>query len=73
MPSDAMLPLMIWYGVEPLVPADQQRAVALAADCQMPIVRRFVARRTVEADPRPAWPPLCPCSSQRTTRPVAIF
>ncbi len=49
--SDPMLPLMIWYGVEPLVPADQRRAVALATGCQIPIVRRFVARRTVEADP----------------------
>jgi putative membrane-bound dehydrogenase-like protein len=49
--SDAMLPLMIWYGVEPLVPADQRRAVALASNCQIPIVRRFVARRTVESDP----------------------
>ena len=49
--SDQMLPLMIWYGVEPLVPADQRRAVALASGCQIPVVRRFVARRTVEADP----------------------
>ncbi len=49
--SDAMVPLMIWYGVEPLVPADQRRAVALASACEIPIVRRFVARRTVEADP----------------------
>ena len=49
--SDAMLPLMIWYGVEPLVPADQRRAVALASACQIPLVRRFVARRTVETDP----------------------
>jgi putative membrane-bound dehydrogenase-like protein len=49
--SDQMLPLMIWYGLEPLVRADQRRAVALASGCQIPIVRRFVARRTVEADP----------------------
>jgi putative membrane-bound dehydrogenase-like protein len=49
--NDSMLPLMIWYGVEPLVPADQRRAVALASACEIPIVRRFVARRTVEADP----------------------
>ena len=48
---DPMLPLMIWYGVEPLVAADQRRAVALASGCRIPIVRRFVARRTVEADP----------------------
>ncbi len=46
--SDAMLPLMIWYGVEPLVPADERRAVALASACKLPIVRRFIARRTVE-------------------------
>jgi putative membrane-bound dehydrogenase-like protein len=49
--SDQMLPLMIWYGIESLVPADQRRAVALATGCQIPVVRRFVARRTVEAGP----------------------
>jgi len=48
---DRVLPLMIWYGIEPLVPADQKRAVALAAGCQIPIVRRYVARRAVAADP----------------------
>jgi putative membrane-bound dehydrogenase-like protein len=50
--ADPMLPLMIWYGVEPLVPADQTRAIALASGCKIPVVRRFVARRTVEADPK---------------------
>ncbi len=49
--SDPMLPLMIWYGVEPLVPANPRRAVTLASGSQIPVVRRFVARRTVEADP----------------------
>jgi putative membrane-bound dehydrogenase-like protein len=48
---DAMLPLMVWYGVEPLVANDLKRAVALAVGSEIPIVRRFVARRTVEADP----------------------
>ena len=53
--SDATLPLMIWYGVEPLVPADQRRAVALASACQIPIVRRFVARAHGRGRPL-GWP-----------------
>ena len=44
---------MIWYGIEPLVPADRSRAVSLAAHSEIPIVRRFVARRVVSAEPAP--------------------
>lgn len=43
--SDANLPLMIWYGVEPLIPADPGRALQLAKTCQVPLVRRYLARR----------------------------
>jgi putative membrane-bound dehydrogenase-like protein len=46
--ADANLPLMIWYGVEPLVPADKTRAVGLAARTKIPLVRQFIARRTVD-------------------------
>ena len=35
--SDRSLSLMIWYGVEPLVPADRSRAVNLAAHSEIPI------------------------------------
>ena len=49
--TDRMLPLMIWYAAEPLVTADRSRAMSVAAVCQIPTVRRFMARRTVEADP----------------------
>ena len=42
---------MVWYAVEPLVTADRSRAMSVAAVCQIPTVRRFMARRTVEADP----------------------
>jgi putative membrane-bound dehydrogenase-like protein len=49
--ADPMLPLMIWYGVEPLVAADLGRAMALAAGCEIPTVRRFIARRGVQEDP----------------------
>jgi putative membrane-bound dehydrogenase-like protein len=44
--TDAYLPLMLWYGVEPLVPADPARAVALAGTAKIPLVREYLARRT---------------------------
>ena len=51
--SDRSLCLMIWYGIEPLVPADRSCAVSLAAHSKLPIVRRLVARRVVAAEPAP--------------------
>jgi putative membrane-bound dehydrogenase-like protein len=49
--SDRVLPLMIWYGIEPLVPSDRSRAVSWAVRCEIPILRQYVARRAVAADP----------------------
>lgn len=46
--TDQNLPLMDWYGIEPLVPADPTRAIFLAAESKIPLVRRFAARRLVE-------------------------
>ncbi|HEX3149377.1 MAG TPA: PVC-type heme-binding CxxCH protein [Gemmataceae bacterium] len=46
--KDANLPLMIWYGVEPLVPADPARAMRLASKAKIPVVRRYIARRFVD-------------------------
>jgi putative membrane-bound dehydrogenase-like protein len=46
--ADANLPLMDWYGVEPLVPADPARALRLAAAARIPLVRQFVARRAAD-------------------------
>ena len=46
--EDAMdhnLPLLVWYGVEPLVTADPPRALELAGNTRIPIVRRFIYRR----------------------------
>lgn len=43
--KDANLPLMLWYGIEPLVAADPQRAVDLLAKCRIPLVRQHIARR----------------------------
>ncbi|HVX13962.1 MAG TPA: PVC-type heme-binding CxxCH protein [Pirellulales bacterium] len=43
--ADANLPLLIWYGVEPLVPADAERALQLAAGSKIPLVREYIVRR----------------------------
>jgi putative membrane-bound dehydrogenase-like protein len=47
--GDRYLPLMLWYGIEPLVVADGPRAVQLAARCKIPLVRRHLARRAALA------------------------
>jgi putative membrane-bound dehydrogenase-like protein len=49
--SDRALPLMIWYGIEPAVALDGRQAIDLMSEIQIPIVREFVARRAVSADP----------------------
>jgi putative membrane-bound dehydrogenase-like protein len=43
--KDHNLPLMYWYGIEPLVPADPDRALALAAESQIPLVTQYIYRR----------------------------
>jgi putative membrane-bound dehydrogenase-like protein len=43
--ADPNLPLMIWYSIEPLVSADQDRAVALVAKSRLPLIRQHIARR----------------------------
>ncbi len=48
--GDRMLPLMVWYGAEPLVAADLKRAAAWAGRCTIPLLRQNVARRAVAAD-----------------------
>ena len=47
--SDHNLPLMLWYGVEPLVSADPASGVRLALIAEIPTVRRLIARRLGEA------------------------
>ncbi len=43
--KDANLPLMIWYGIDALVPADPDRAAALLMKARIPLVREYIARR----------------------------
>src|SRR5439155_9295643 len=46
--DDANLPLMIWYGVEPIVPVYPSLAIDLACMAEIPLVRQFIARRVVD-------------------------
>jgi len=43
--EDPSLPLMIWYGAEPLIDTNLERFVALAEVSRIPLVSRHVARR----------------------------
>ena len=46
--ADQNIPLMIWYGIEPCVAADPNRAAELLVNCKLPIVRQFIARRIAQ-------------------------
>jgi len=43
--KDQNLPLMYWYATEALAAADSKRAVALAGQSKVPIVREYIIRR----------------------------
>ncbi|HEX5443398.1 MAG TPA: PVC-type heme-binding CxxCH protein, partial [Pirellulales bacterium] len=49
--EDANLPLMLWYGIEPLVAADADRALSLAVVSKIPLVREYLARRLASGMP----------------------
>jgi putative membrane-bound dehydrogenase-like protein len=62
--ADANLPLMIWYGVEPLAVAGPERAAALLEGMRIPLVREYFSRRIASLpgkdkdDPMPGLQPL---------------
>ncbi len=43
--DDHNIPLLLWYGIEPLVPTDTERATALALETEIPLLRRYIFRR----------------------------
>ncbi len=51
--ADNNLPRMIWFGLEPMVPVDPQRALALAIGGKMPMLVEFVARRMLGGNGNP--------------------
>lgn len=48
--EDHNLPKMIWFGLEPLVKNNPNRALDLAAKVEIPLIAKYVARRLVDAD-----------------------
>jgi putative membrane-bound dehydrogenase-like protein len=48
--GDKALPLMNWYGIEPLVAVEVERAAALTATARIPLLRQYLARRIVLHD-----------------------
>lgn len=52
--DDRVLPLMVWYGVEPAVLAHSDQAIEMVMSCQMPIVCEYITRRvTLEIERQP--------------------
>ncbi|MCA9124351.1 MAG: hypothetical protein H6822_09285 [Planctomycetaceae bacterium] len=49
--DDANLPLMLWYGIEPLVHVDLDRFLQLATTAKIPLLRRHIARRVASLTP----------------------
>ncbi|MBL8803660.1 MAG: DUF1080 domain-containing protein [Planctomycetes bacterium] len=43
--DDHNIPLLLWYGVEPLVATDLTRALKLAREAQIPLLAKFIVRR----------------------------
>lgn len=48
--DDHNLPLLTWYGIEPLVMLDPPRALQLAAKSKIPLLSRFIVRRLAAED-----------------------
>jgi putative heme-binding domain-containing protein len=48
--SDHNLPLMIWYGLEPLVPYNVDRSIQIAKTTPIPLLRQFIARRVASLE-----------------------
>lgn len=46
--NDHNLPLLTWYGLIPVADADPAGLAALAAGCELPLTRNFIARRLAE-------------------------
>ncbi|MGI9458270.1 MAG: PVC-type heme-binding CxxCH protein [Aeoliella sp.] len=48
--ADHNLPKMIWFGLEPGVVKDSERALQIAAISRLPVLTRYVARRLTDAN-----------------------
>lgn len=48
--ADHNLPLVVWYGIEPLVVSDPARAITLAKSSKLEKVARFIVRRAASSN-----------------------
>ena len=48
--GDHNIPKMLWFGIEPLVAGNAERALRLAQRSSMPMLSNFIARRLAHAD-----------------------
>ncbi|MEO6785184.1 MAG: PVC-type heme-binding CxxCH protein, partial [Chthoniobacteraceae bacterium] len=46
--NDHNMPLMVWYGLIPVAESDPAALAKIGISCELPITRRFIARRLVE-------------------------
>jgi putative membrane-bound dehydrogenase-like protein len=49
--ADPMIPLLIWYGLEPALTADPKATLPLIETSKMPIIREYIARRAIGINP----------------------
>src|SRR5213594_2704417 len=69
--NDHNLPLLIWYGLIPVADADPAALATLAANAELPITRKLIARRLAEdIEKNPA--PLNQLLQLTAARPVAF-
>ncbi len=52
--DDANLPLMLWYGTEPLIHNDPARFIQVIKQARIPLIRRHIARRASSQIPAKA-------------------
>jgi putative membrane-bound dehydrogenase-like protein len=48
--DDHNIPKILWYGIEPLVPENPDRALELASRSEIPMLTQYIARRLTDAD-----------------------
>jgi putative membrane-bound dehydrogenase-like protein len=71
--GDHNLPLMLWYGIEPLVSAQPDAGIELALASEHQVIRRFIARRLaedIESNPAPLASLLRRATESGAGRPV---
>lgn len=48
--DDPNIPLMLWFGIEPLVAKQPEKAIAMAKQCEIPSLAQKIARRLVDGN-----------------------